>query len=230
MRRFLIALLMTCVVASLQAITINWHLKDVQANEDGTGGKSWNLTQSSVVYFVYSQSDNLSETDLAKGTYTAYNGYNIGYKSVKDANGKESYITAATQIGSGATDTTIDGVDMSTFGSYASLTIDGTVAAGYFYLVVFNPANDPTKQGNYLVSNAMAYTPGTTDSDGDKISDNNENGIYDTTVDGERPEIGDFVDITWMGSAMGPSPIVPEPTALALLALGVAGLALRRKI
>lgn len=230
MRRFLIALFMTCVVASLQAITINWHLKDVQANEDGTGGKSWNLTQSSVVYFVYSQSEHLSETDLAAGTYTAYNGYNIGYKSVKDANGNESYITAATQIGSGATDTTIDGVDMSTFGSYASLTIDGTVAKGYFYMVVFNPATNPNDQGSYLVSGAVAYTPGTTDSNGNGISDNNENGIYDTMVDGADPEIGDFVDVTWMGSAYGYAPIVPEPTTLALLALGVAGLALRRKI
>ena len=66
----------------------------------------------------------------------------------------------------------------------------------------------------------MQYTAG---------QSNKENGIYDTTVDGGAPEIGDFVEVSWVGGTWQ-SALVPEPTALALLALGIAGVALRRKI
>ena len=42
-------------------------------------------------------------------------------------------------------------------------------------------------------------------------------------------EMGQFIEIPWLGGNWRDA-VVPEPTALALLALGVAGLALRRKI
>ena len=214
MRRFLIALFMTCVVASLQAITINWVANDSR----------YGITDDSMVYFVYAESGGLKAEDLAKGTYTAYSGYNIGLK--------HDGTTNVVQIGNGVSSAVIDSADVSVFGGkYASVAIDASTVvennlvagapSGYFYLVVFNPSNDPSQKGTYQVSKAITYTAG---------SSNASVGIYDTMVDGDKPEIGDFVEVEWMGWASGYAPIVPEPTALALLALGVAGLALRRKI
>lgn len=207
MRRFLIALFMTCVVASLQAITINWQ---VYASEF-----TWDAN--STAYLVYSQSGDLTAEQVGTGEY---DGYKIG------ASGTTTSVTAV-----GTPTVSSEGVnaDFSSFGknaaegtkSYVSLTLDGTgFGSGYFYLVVFNTKEGDSEYGDYAVSKAVQYTAGTSGA---------TDGIYDTAVDGETPEIGTFVEIPWMGGTWT-SALVPEPTALALLALGVAGLALRRKI
>ena len=227
MRRFLIALFMTCVVASLQAITINWHVADSQA------GSLW--SDGSCVYFVYSQTE-LSTAQLTTPSYQGYDGYNIGFKTSASAG---EYKTNVVQIGKGVGDAQINSAELSTFGNYASLTIDSmvhngdgyvnTLQDGFFYLVVFNPDGSPNAaNGTYLISGAVQYlADGRTDTDG---KTNADKGIYETTV-GDEVNVGDFVEVSWMGSpTTGYAPIVPEPTALALLALGVAGLALRRKI
>jgi hypothetical protein len=100
-----------------------------------------------------------------------------------------------------------------------SLNGTGFDPGGYFYLVVFTEPN-ASGETTYIVSQAVQYT-GTEETDDDK-------GIYGTTVDGGDPNFGAYVDVSWMGSWTGVA--APEPTALAILALGVAGLALRRKI
>ena len=212
MRRFLLALLMTLVVASLQAITINWQIYASEFTWDQ------NLTTADSVYFVYSQSGDLSAADVSEGNYT-------GYKVSAAANGAGT----VTAVG-GAASVTGLAPTLSVFGtgeaagskSYASMSLNGTgFGSGYFYLVVFNTnADDVSEYDDYAVSKAVQYTAG---------QSNKENGIYDTTVDGGAPEIGDFVEVSWVGGTWQ-SALVPEPTALALLALGIAGVALRRKI
>ena len=211
MRRFLLALLMTLVVASLQAITINWQIYASEFTWDQ------NLTTADSVYFVYSQSGDLSADDVYGGNYT-------GYKVAAAANGAGT----VTAVG-GAASVTGLAPTLSVFGtgeaagskSYASMSLNGTgFGSGYFYLVVFNTNAGDSEYGDYAVSKAVQYTAG---------QSNKENGIYDTTVDGGAPEIGDFVEVSWVGGTWQ-SALVPEPTALALLALGIAGVALRRKI
>lgn len=212
MRRFLLALLMTLVVASLQAITINWQIYASEFTWDQ------NLTTADSVYFVYSQSGELSAADVYEGNYT-------GYKVSADANGTGT-ITAV----GGAASVTGLAPTLSVFGtdatagskSYASMSLNGTgFGSGYFYLVVFNTKEGDSEYGDYAVSKAVQYTAN---------QFNKENGIYDTTVDsGAAPDIGDFVEVSWVGGTWQ-SALVPEPTALALLALGIAGVALRRKI
>ncbi len=211
MRRFLLALLMTLVVASLQAITINWQIYASEFTWDQ------NLTTADSVYFVYSQSGELSADDVYGGNYT-------GYKVSAAANGTGT----VTAVGDAASVTGL-APTLSVFGtdadagskSYASMSLNGTgFGSGYFYLVVFNTNAGDDEYGDYAVSKAVQYTAN---------QSNKENGIYDTTVDGGAPEIGDFVEVSWVGGTWQ-SALVPEPTALALLALGIAGVALRRKI
>ena len=213
MRRFLLALLMTLVVASLKAITINWQIYASEFTWDQ------NLTTADSVYFVYSQSGDLSADDVYGGNYT-------GYKVSADANANGT--GTVTAVGSAASVTGL-APTLSVFGtgadagskSYASMSLNGTgFGSGYFYLVVFNTNAGDSEYGDYAVSKAVQYTAG---------QSNKENGIYDTTVDGGAPEIGDFVEVSWVGGTWQ-SALVPEPTALALLALGIAGVALRRKI
>lgn len=217
MRRVLLALLMICVVASLQAITINWQIYASEYTWDQS------LTAESV-HFVYSQSGDLTAEQVATGKYTGYKTTGMGTSTTVTAIDGATASTlgaSASVVGTGAVESPSHWTPTDQdYKSFASLTLDGSgFGNGYYYLVVFDP-NDATN-GIYAVSKAVQYT-GTPATDV-------ANGIYDTTVDGAAPEIGDFVEIPWMGGTWTAA-ITPEPTALALLALGVAGLALRRKL
>jgi hypothetical protein len=204
MRRFLLALLMTSVVASLQAITINWQV----ANSEF----AW-ADEGVTTFLVYSQSDSLSAEDVYKGNYGNYTGYRVNQQvGTTTVGGVEvnSYMT----LGFGSNET-------STVGSKAYVAVDlegQAFGSGYFYLVVFKTVSNDGTNDQYAVSKAVQYTAGT-----------NANGIYDITVDDNGLTMGDFIEIPWLGGTWRDA-VVPEPTALAFLALGIAGLALRRKI
>lgn len=204
MRRFLLALLMTSVVASLQAITINWQV----ANSE----YAW-ADEGVTTFLVYSQSDSLSAEDVYKGNYGNYTSYRVNQQVGTTTVGGvdvNSYMT----LGFGSNET-------STLGSKAYVAVDlegQAFGSGYFYLVVFKTGTNDGTNDQYAVSKAVQYTAGT-----------NANGIYDITVSDGELTLGDYVEIPWLGGTWRDA-VVPEPTALALLALGVAGLALRRKI
>ncbi len=218
MLRLMLAILTVGVVASLQAITIQWSLSNsdkVNANDQWDDWTSNKYITKDTLYFVYSQ----DELTSAEAVYNAAS----GYKVTTDADGVGT-VTALGDTPASDISASVGVFGYSPVDAWLSLDGNGFLdsegnARGYYYLVLFNP-DSSQEDPEYVVSNAMQYTGNTKETEG----------IYNTTVNpGELPEVGEFIDVGWMGGTWT-DVTVPEPTALALLALGVAGLALRRKI
>jgi hypothetical protein len=159
------------------------------------------------VYFVYSASALTVEQAYDKATTS----------TVGDGNVEYGYY-----MGDGDT-TTANGTKLAVYSNdllpapdAESNRVNGT---GYYYMVVVNNAEG--KSGEYAVAGTTSEVK-ITNNKGDKY------GIYATPV-GDTPTAEDYFDMTgWLGGTWT-NALVPEPTVLALLALGVAGVALRRK-
>lgn len=200
MKRFLMMLLTVGVVASLQAITLNWQIYASEFSWDGDAS----------VYFVYSQSNEWTSEQIGTGQYDGYKLTSAGSQSVGSPTVSTPNLASVKALGLGASE-----------GTKAVASMQGTgFGAGYFYMVVFNNNTNSAEVGQYAVSKAVQYLPD---------QSNVANGIYDITVDTDFPEMGAYIEIPWLGGTWQ-SALVPEPTALALLALGIAGVALRRKV
>lgn len=124
--------------------------------------------------------------------------------------------------------TTIVGSASVTNGSVSLTTSEENLTLGTtydFYMIVFNAAKfaDATA---YMISTAISAQPYDNTTTGGPITELSFGSLFE---DG-----GQFTSSTWetfspTGGSDDPSGDVPEPTVLALLALGVAGLALRRR-
>lgn len=94
----------------------------------------------------------------------------------------------------------------------------GDLTSGYIYSLVF-VIKEGDQAGHYAMTQGVRYN--LTDTGASE-------GYYIAAADGKEPSLADFLDVGW--SANNNVRGTPEPTALALLAFGIAGLALRRQI
>ncbi len=153
---------------------------------------------------------------IPTGDYTSDLGGIYFVYSTTQVTDYDALYTGTKDLASGGTSgtyTRFDGDFLSpnmALGGLESLTASTT---GYYYLLVFSS----TDKSLYAVGGDKQYVSG-----GSK-------GIYEPTVDGVKPETGDYVDMGGFIGGNWSAATVPEPTLLSLLAFGVAGLALRRK-
>ena len=209
MRKFLMMALGLALAGPVAAITVGW-----QWNANGTG---W--ADSSSYYLVYSENA-LTE---AEAVYAASGGLYHGNDgtwhgsfdtSSVNMNGKK-YSVSGQQSTAGAqpwgdTETSLVPQDdkFPENGNYSG-------ESGYLYLVIFD-STEISQAGQYAVAQAGQTGQVTIDSTGQVVGP--------TEV---GPDPSDFLSPVWLG---GTHRAAPEPTALALLALGIAGVALRRRV
>lgn len=209
--RFLFLLLSTCIVTALHAVTVTWTVPNSQyewlsRTNSGTPGTPLIDMAKVGIYFVY------TSTQLTAGTVGNIAPTTAGTRPTTWPEGVTVADTAAFANAANATDKTIGAR-----ASFSSLSGDAA-GSGYFYMVVFSKTSKD--ENLYMVAGGKQY-----------ISDQEgATGIYDSTVTGpDAPSGADYVDNIAIIGGTWTAAKTPEPTTVALLALGIAGLALRRK-
>ena len=200
--RLLFLMFSVCIVTALHAVTIAWTVPNSQYEWLARSGSEVPVVDTSKVgvYFVYTAS---KVDDISKIAPTTA--------------GSKPTVASATM-----SDTAMFSLEASanrTIGAEAEfLDLSGTRATGYFYMVVFS--KESTTENLYMVAGGSQYVKGSEAT----------TGIYDSSVTGvEPPSADDYAEISIIGGTWTAAK-TPEPTALALLALGMAGVALRRKV
>lgn len=210
MKKFCLALIGLVFGGVASAITIGWQWSALDSN----------LVAGSSYYMVYSTNGNLTaEEAVAAASGGQYNGIGSGWGSSLNTAGKT---VEGTTVIPGSDDNVTD-VIVDPNGSDVVLTFDndngfnlpttGEGENGYLYLVIFNDKNI----GN-ADQFAVAKAPTT-------VTVNDEGQVVQG--DHQLPDSLKFQAPVWLG---GTHRAAPEPTTLALLALGIAGVALRRRV
>lgn len=212
MKKFCLALIGLAFGGVASAITIGWQWSALDSN----------LVQGSSYYMVYSTNGNLTAEDAvvaaANGHNTVYNGTGSGWGSTLNTSGMT--VSDTTVIPGPKDDFSVrvdpNGNDvMLSFDTDNNPLVPNVDAGetGYLYLVIFNAE---TISGSSQFAVGKAPTTVTVNDEGQVV----QGGQF-------PPDSLKFQAPVWLG---GTHRAAPEPTALALLALGIAGVALRRRV
>ena len=210
MKKFLMMALGLALVGPAAAITVGWEW-----NANGTG---W--ADSSSYYLVYSENALTEAEAVYAASEGAYKGNDGTWGGTFDSSAAQASLGTKKYSVSDQKSTT--GAQPFEGDTFTSLLVqddnfpekgDYSDTNGYLYLVIFDNA-DFTQAGQYAVASAGKSGYVTIDSKGQVVGPGDTNPV-------------DFFVPNWMG---GTHRAAPEPTALALLALGIAGVALRRRV
>lgn len=200
--RFLFLLFSACIVTALHAVTVTWTVPNSQYEwlSRTTSGTKLIDTDKVGIYFVYTSSPLASDKVGDIAPTTAGSRPTLSDVTISDTAAFANAANDDGKIGARAT--------------FKNLSGDAVASKGYFYMVVFSKSKD---ENLYMVAGGSQYVA-------DKTT-----GIYDSTVSGDDPTGADYVDVSIVGGTWTAAK-TPEPTTFALLALGMAGLALRRRV
>lgn len=211
MKKLCLALIGLAFGGMASAISIGWQWSALDAS----------LVNGSSYYMVYTTNGDLTaEQAVAAASGGAYNGIGTTWGSTLNTSGMSvdgatvipgtGDTVTSVQVDPNGSDVMLSFVNTSENGFNLSPTSDGET--GYLYLVIFNDAN--IGEASQF---AVAKAPGTV-----QVNDKGQ-----VVQGGQIPDDLEFQAPVWMG---GTHRAAPEPTALALLALGIAGVALRRRV
>lgn len=212
MKKFCLALIGLAFGGVASAITIGWQWSALDSN----------LVQGSSYYMVYSTNGNLTAEDAvvaaANGHNTVYKGTGSGWGSSLNTSGMPVSDTTVIPGPEDNISVRVDpnGNDVMLFFDTGNNPLVPNVDAGetgYLYLVIFNKE---TISGSSQFAVGKAPTTVTVNDEGQVVQG-----------DDQLPDSLEFQAPVWLG---GTHRAAPEPTALALLALGIAGVALRRRV